>query len=67
MASFPSLPLWTDAYLAATGHLSFEEHGVYMMLLMTIWRAPNCRVSPQLKWTAPGTQPSPNANRTPLA
>ena len=50
MASFPSLPLWTDAYLADTGHLSFEEHGVYMMLLMTIWRAPNCRVPNEMNW-----------------
>ena len=50
MASYPSLPLWTDAYLADTGHLSFEEHGVYMMLLMTIWRSPNCRIPNDMKW-----------------
>ena len=50
MASYPSLPLWTDAYMADTGHLSFEEHGVYMMLLMTIWRSPNCRIPNDMKW-----------------
>ena len=50
MANFPSLPLWTDAYLADTGHLTFEEHGVYMLLLMTIWRAPECRIPNDMKW-----------------
>ena len=50
MANFPSLPLWTDAYLADTGHLSFEEHGVYMLLLMTIWRSPECRIPNDMKW-----------------
>jgi uncharacterized protein YdaU (DUF1376 family) len=50
MASFPSMPLWTDAYLSDTGHLSFEEHGVYMMLLMTIWRSPNCRIPNEMNW-----------------
>ena len=50
MANFPSLPLWTDAYMADTGHLTFEEHGVYLMLLMTIWRSPNCRIPNDMKW-----------------
>tara|TARA_R110002167_G_scaffold992_5_gene4361 strand:+ start:177 stop:1016 length:840 start_codon:yes stop_codon:yes gene_type:complete len=50
MAEFPSLPLWTDAYLADTDHLTFEEHGIYLRLLMLIWRNPNCQIPNDKKW-----------------
>lgn len=36
------LPLWTDAFLADTGHLSAEETGGYLLLLMAAWRSPEC-------------------------
>ena len=50
MAKFPHLPLWVDAYLADTLHLTHEEHGLYLMLLMTIWRSPDCKIPNDLEW-----------------
>ena len=50
MAKFPHLPLWTDAYMADTLHLTHEEHGLYLMLLMTIWRSPDCKIPNDLTW-----------------
>jgi uncharacterized protein YdaU (DUF1376 family) len=40
MAEFPAFPLWTDAYLGDTTHLSTIEHGAYLLLLFTAWRSP---------------------------
>lgn len=44
MGAFPSLPLFTDAYIADTAHLTCEEHGAYLRLLMFAWRSPGCRL-----------------------
>lgn len=39
MAEFPGFTIWTDAYLADTGHLSMAEHGGYLKLLIAMWRS----------------------------
>lgn len=52
MAQFPALPLWTDAYLADCGHLTDAEHGRYLMILVAMWRAPNCRIPNDDEWLA---------------
>ena len=50
MSEFPALPLWTDAYLADTAHLSYEEHGFYFHILMTMWRTPGCQMPNDTVW-----------------
>jgi uncharacterized protein YdaU (DUF1376 family) len=38
MAQAPVMPLWTDALIADTTHLSPREFGCYMLLLIATWR-----------------------------
>ncbi len=50
MAQFPALPLWTDAFLADTHHLTNAEAGLYCRLLILMWRTPGCRVPNDSEW-----------------
>ena len=50
MADFPALPLFTDAVIADCYHLTDEEFGRYVRLLMLMWRSPSCRVPVDPVW-----------------
>jgi uncharacterized protein YdaU (DUF1376 family) len=50
MAEFPMLPFWTDSWLSDTAHLSFEERGLYLDVLVLMWRLPNCQMPSETKW-----------------
>ena len=39
MADLPYMRFWVGDYLGATSHLSAEEHGAYLLLLMAAWRS----------------------------
>jgi len=52
MASFPSLPLFTDAVVADCVHLSDAEFGLYMRILIQTWRNPGCRLPADPIWLA---------------
>ncbi len=52
MAEMPFFPLATDAFLADTDHLTDEECGRYMRLLIALWRAPGQRLPNQDEWLA---------------
>ena len=53
MAAFASLPLFTDAWVADTKHLTRLARGTYHDLLVLIWRSPECRVPNDDAWLAP--------------
>lgn len=41
MAKFPAMPIWTDAFIADTTHLSAAQTGALIMLLIIAWRSPD--------------------------
>lgn len=50
MAEFPALPLFTDSLIADCNHLTDAEMGLYLRILMLIWRNPGCRIPNDLIW-----------------
>jgi uncharacterized protein YdaU (DUF1376 family) len=50
MAEYPALPLWTDALVADTDHLSDAEFGAYMRMLIVSWRSPKCNLPNDPAW-----------------
>lgn len=52
MAMFAALPLFTDSYLADTRHLTRAQHGTYLLLLILMWRSPQCRIPNDHEWIA---------------
>jgi uncharacterized protein YdaU (DUF1376 family) len=50
MAQFPALDIWTDAWLADTGHLPRVDRDIYFHLMILMWRTPNCRVPNDMDW-----------------
>lgn len=42
MAEFPALPLFTDAFIGDTTHLTAAQTGAYLMLLFIAWKMPDC-------------------------
>jgi uncharacterized protein YdaU (DUF1376 family) len=44
MAKYPSLPLFTDAFISDTIHLNAAQTGAYIMLLMSAWRSTDCKL-----------------------
>jgi len=46
------MPLWTDALMADCGHLSDQDFGLYIKLLVALWRAPDQRLPNDDQWLA---------------
>lgn len=63
MAQFPALPIWTDALLGDTQHLSTAEFGAYVLLLIIAWRDPDCSLPDDDKVLARLTRSANNWHR----
>jgi uncharacterized protein YdaU (DUF1376 family) len=50
VADINCLPLWTDAWIADTHHLTRHEKGLYLDLLVLMWRSPRGQVPRDVKW-----------------
>jgi uncharacterized protein YdaU (DUF1376 family) len=53
MCEFPSFPLFVSDYLGKTHpHLTLEQHGTYLLLLMFSWQRPTCALPDDDLWLA---------------
>lgn len=60
MAEFAALPLFTDAWIADTAHLTRAERGLYHDMLVLCWRSPECRMPNEIDWIAAKLRCSPD-------
>lgn len=63
MAEFPALPIFTDALLGDTQHLSQAEFGAYMLMLIVAWRTEDCSLPNDDKYLARITRSDRNWRR----
>jgi len=53
MCELPSFPLFVSDYLGKTHpHLTLEQHGTYLLLLMFSWQRPTCALPDDDRWLA---------------
>lgn len=52
MAQFPALPIWTDALLGDTQHLTTAEFGAYFLMIIVAWRTADCALPNDEKYLA---------------
>lgn len=63
MAQFPYLPVFTDALLGDTPHLTTAEFGAYLLMLIVAWRDPDCSLPNDDAYLAKITRSSNNWKR----
>ena len=52
MAELPWMKMYTGDHLRDTHHLTWEEQGVLLLLLITAWNEPGCRIPDDVFWIA---------------
>lgn len=50
MADFPVLTLYTDSFIADTDHLTDEEVGAYLRMILVSWRTSSCDIPNDFDW-----------------
>ena len=50
MTDIPYMKFWIPDYTSKTHHLSVQEHGAYIRLLMIAWTTPGCSIPDDAAW-----------------